>query len=120
MTASSTCPGALPRTAPETSTWRTGRNDRIQKFSADGEFLKAWTGSDAEDGAFNRPSGLAVDANGVLYVADWGNERVQVLTQDGGCLANLRGESGAFQVGPRVLHHKHGRVGGTRKGEPGA
>ena len=70
------------------------RNDRIQKFSAGGEFLKAWGGSDAEDGEFNRPSGLAVDANGVLYVADWGNERVQVLTQDGGCLAKLRGESG--------------------------
>ena len=39
------------------------RNDRIQKFTSDGEFLQTWGGSDAEDGAFNRPSGLAVDAH---------------------------------------------------------
>jgi hypothetical protein len=34
-----------------------------------------------------------VDAEGLLYIADWGNERVQVLTQGGEVLAVLRGDS---------------------------
>ena len=72
------------------------RNDRIQKFSSDGEFLKAWAGSDAADGAFNRPSGLAVDANGVLYVADWGNERVQVHDPGRRVLGQSARRVGAF------------------------
>ena len=40
-----------------------------------------------------RPSGLAVDADGNLYVADWGNQRVQVLDAAGNYLMQLRGEA---------------------------
>ena len=35
----------------------------------------------------------AVDDDGHIYVADWGNERVRVLTPKGEVLATLRGES---------------------------
>ena len=38
-------------------------NDRIQIFDQDGNFLDAWT-------QFGRPSGIYIDANDVLYVAD--------------------------------------------------
>ena len=34
-------------------------------------------------GEFNRPSGVAVDKDGDIYVADWLNNRVQVLTPEG-------------------------------------
>ena len=44
------------------------------------------------DGEFYRPADLAVDDSGILYVADWGNERVQVITQDGELVAKFRGE----------------------------
>ena len=44
-------------------------------------------------GQFNRPAGLAADDEGNLYVADWGNERVQVLSQQGEFLGELRGDS---------------------------
>jgi sugar lactone lactonase YvrE len=32
----------------------------------------------AGDGAFSYPNGLAIDARGRVYVADWGNDRLQV------------------------------------------
>lgn len=30
------------------------------------------------NGQFNAPTGVAVDANGNIIVADWGNSRIQV------------------------------------------
>jgi sugar lactone lactonase YvrE len=35
---------------------------------------------------------VAVDGEGYIYVADWGNERVQILGPDGGFQVLLRGE----------------------------
>ena len=45
------------------------------------------------DGQFNRPAKPAVDSQGYIYVADWGNERVQVLGPDGSFQLKLRGEA---------------------------
>ena len=45
------------------------------------------------DGQFTRPASIAVDAEGYMYIADWGNERVQVLDPDGGFVQMLRGEA---------------------------
>ena len=39
------------------------------------------------------PLGLAVDSQGRIYVADWGNERVQIFGPAGDYLAGLRGDS---------------------------
>jgi DNA-binding beta-propeller fold protein YncE len=38
------------------------------------------------NGQFNRPYGVAVDGGGHVYVADTGNNRVQVFTTDGAYL----------------------------------
>lgn len=59
-----------------------GGNDRIQKFTADGEFVLEFGAVGAGDGEFQRPSGL-VWHNEVLYVADAINNRVQSFTRDG-------------------------------------
>lgn len=48
----------------------------------------------AGPGQFNDPAGVAVDADGRIYVADRGNNRVQVLDVDGDFLTQLGG-SGA-------------------------
>ena len=45
------------------------------------------------DGQFYRPSAVAVDPAGYIYVADWGNERVQVLDPDGSFQVMLRGQA---------------------------
>ena len=66
------------------------RNDRIQKFTNDCEFLAAYGGG---EGRFQRPARVAADSEGFIYVADWGNERVQVLGPDGSFHLLLRGQA---------------------------
>ena len=68
-------------------------NDRVQRFSADGEFVATYGSSGTDDGELRRPSGVAVDERGYMYIADWGNERVQVLDPDGRFLQMLRGQA---------------------------
>ena len=101
------------------------RNDRVQKFTADGRFLAefgsaepaqfrsphiSWSSPDkAEDGSelragagvgeFSRPTGVAVDKDGDIYVADWGNDRVQVLTSDGRYITTFLGNAGLSKWG---------------------
>ena len=79
--------------------WLTGGTIGFQKFDAQGGFLASYGTSGRGDGEFSRPSGVAVDGEGNIYIADWGNERVQVLSPDGGFLAKFRGESGLSKWG---------------------
>ena len=60
-----------------------GSNARIVKFSADGKFIKSWGKEGAGPGEFNNPHSLAIDSKGRLFVADRGNNRVQIFDQDG-------------------------------------
>lgn len=56
-----------------------GDNDRIQKFSPDGQFITAWGSHGDRPGQLIRPQGLELDGRGHLWVADACNHRVQVL-----------------------------------------
>jgi hypothetical protein len=69
------------------------RNDRIQKFSADGTFQCMFGTSGSADGQFNRPTGVAVDSHGDIYVADWGNNRVQLFNPDGHYVEKFLGDA---------------------------
>jgi DNA-binding beta-propeller fold protein YncE len=60
-----------------------GGNNRIAKFTKDGDFLKSWGQTGSAQGQFNQIRGLASDAAGNLYVADAGNKRIQVFDGDG-------------------------------------
>src|SRR3954469_8533721 len=60
-----------------------GANNRIAKFTKEGNFIKSWGRTGAEPGQFNKIRGLASDAQGNLYVADAGNKRIQVFDGDG-------------------------------------
>jgi hypothetical protein len=56
-------------------------NNRVVKYDRNGRFL-AQVGSEKvgkEPGQFNLPHGIAVDGQGLVYVADRGNFRYQVL-----------------------------------------
>jgi NHL repeat len=70
------------------------RNDRVQKFDPAGKFLAVYGTPGHEDGEFHRPSSVAVDHHGNMYVADWGNNRLQVLGSDGSFRAKLLGDAG--------------------------
>lgn len=73
-------------------------NHRIQKFSAEGEFLLSWgsrgeypVGDPNGHGAFYGPRGIAMGADGQLYVTDTGNKRVQVFNRQGDFLWEFGG-----------------------------
>jgi DNA-binding beta-propeller fold protein YncE len=78
-----------PQTGPnrENMYGSRGGNNRLVRFSKDGTFVKAWGGGIGSESAdplrFNDPHDIAIDAQGRLYVADRGNQRVQVLDADG-------------------------------------
>jgi sugar lactone lactonase YvrE len=57
--------------------------DRIQKFTADGQFVAKWGSYGSENGNFKYPFGIAVNSNGFVYVSESGNNRVQKFTTDG-------------------------------------
>ena len=108
------------------------RNDRIQSFTADGEWLASFgqpgTGGNTSIvrvdggirktplpvGVFNRPSGVCVDNDGDVYVADWLNNRVQVLTPDGKFITQFTGDAGLSKLGkaqlapaPDLIHQRN-------------
>ena len=60
-----------------------GSNMRIVKFRKDGNFVKSWGKPGAGPGEFNAPHGIAFDSKGRLFVADRGNNRLQIFDQDG-------------------------------------
>ena len=67
-------------------------NHRIQKFTADGEFLMTIGDPGIGAGKLRRPSDVAVDADGDIYVTDWGQSKVEVYDADGGHLTTIYGD----------------------------
>ncbi len=86
-------PFSAPRdiaTAPDGSLFvADSRNHRIVHLDASGMFLNAWGGygnvldGEVPGGLFNEPWGVAVGPDGLVYVADTWNHRIQVFSPDG-------------------------------------
>lgn len=55
----------------------------IRPYAGRGEAGDAGDGGPAVDALLNQPAGLALARDGTLYVADFGNERIRVVTPDG-------------------------------------
>ena len=81
--------------APNGDIWVTdghrGGNNRIVKFSSDGQFqLEVGGGVEAKSGdpgKFNDPHDIAMDSEGRIIIADRGNNRIQIFDQEGNLLA---------------------------------
>ena len=58
-------------------------NNRIQKFSPDGDFMAQWGTFGNGDLQFDQPVDVAVDGSGNVYVADRANDRVQMFNSSG-------------------------------------
>ena len=71
-------------------------NDRVQKFTSEGEFLLSYGVTFPEDMRLNHPSDVAVDSEGDVYVVDWGNKRVQIFDPEGEILTSLYGDAYEF------------------------
>lgn len=75
-------------------------NKRVQKLSANGKFVQAWSG-------FEQPFGIAIDANDVVYVTDSARNRVLAFDTDG----KLLGTFGENELDtPRGLAVRNGFV----------
>ncbi len=68
----------------------------IRKFDSNGNLIAKWGGWGAGDGQFNDPEGVAVDSLGNVYVADWGNERIQKFDSNGNFITK-------WDAGPTIL-----------------
>jgi len=66
-------------------------NHRIQKFTAEGEFVTMWGtfGNDGSPLALWGPRAVVVDAQGHVFVTDTGNKRVVVYDTDGNPLGQF-------------------------------
>jgi tripartite motif-containing protein 71 len=54
----------------------------VQKFTTDGDFVTSWGSEGDGEGQFASLESLDVDSNGNVYVADYGNDRIQKFTSD--------------------------------------
>ena len=61
--------------------------DRIYKFTNGGEYLTGWGINGSGTGQLRYPVGIA-NADGIIYVADGGNDRVQTFTRDGSYISS--------------------------------
>ena len=94
-----------------TDTW----NHRVQKFTRDGRFVKAWGvfGQGETPESFYGPRGLAVDAEGRVYVTDTGNKRIVVFDANGNFITQFGGagfDPGLFDEPVGIAIDKNGTV----------
>ncbi len=96
-------------------------NHRVQEFTSNGTFVRAFgrpnPAAGPTDDSFFGPRQLAVAPNGNIYVADTGNERIQVYSPRGAHLFNIgagshNGETalGRFDEPSGVAIDAHGVV----------
>lgn len=74
-------------------------NSRIVKFQADGERLLEWGRRGNAPGEFHTPHVITLGQDGLLYVSDRENDRIQIFDQDGalcGVWPGLHGIDGLF------------------------
>ena len=58
-------------------------NARVHKFSPEGKLLFSWGEPGGGPGQFHVPHGIAIDREGVIYIADRENSRIQLFTPKG-------------------------------------
>jgi len=94
-----------------------GASNRIRRVQPDGRVdtfagsLEGFSDGRGADARFHTPSGLALDADGTLYVADTGNHAIRRVAPDG-TVTTLAGTGEAgFADGPAVQARFHAPTG---------
>ena len=97
-------------------------NNRVVKFNADGEFIKAWGKTGYGPGEFRDPHALAMDSQGRLFVGDRANSRIQIFTQEGEHIATwtqFGRPSGLYIDASDILYCADSESNATWAGNPG-
>jgi DNA-binding beta-propeller fold protein YncE len=86
---------------------------RVLKFDRSGKFLKSWGGKGKEPGKFDVAHGIAIDAKGLLWVADRENQRVQIFDAEGTFVRELKyaGVPCSLVIGDRYIYMVNGFAG---------
>jgi DNA-binding beta-propeller fold protein YncE len=58
-------------------------NARIHKYDPDGRHLFSWGESGTDEGQFSLPHNIHTDSDGMVYVADRENQRIQIFDPNG-------------------------------------
>ena len=66
-------------------------SSRIVEFDRDGHFIRDWGTKGSNEGEFRLPHTIATDSQGLVYVGDRENERIQVFDAQGKFLMQWRG-----------------------------
>ena len=90
-----------------------GQN-RVHRFSADGELITSWGSDGSGPGQFNLPHDVTVDSENKVYVMDRENNRCQIFDRDGKYLsewANVPGPNDAIIDVDGIMHIATGHEG---------
>jgi sugar lactone lactonase YvrE len=90
----------------------------VLKFDSYGTFIKTLAGKGNGPGEFDLPHSLVFDAQGLLYIADRNNARIQVLDADGAFIRESRHPGtpcGLFMGADQQLWLAHGHTGEIMK-----
>ena len=90
-------------------------NSRVHKYDPRGRHLRSWGEPGTDPGCFNLPHNIATDAEGLVYVADRENHRVQIFDANGQylsqwnnlhrpCGLHMDRRNGAFYIGELPTH----------------
>lgn len=96
-------------------------NHRIQKFDSDGHFVTTWgsfinladptmAGATDKDSRFYGPRGVAIGADGNVYVTDTGNKRVLIFSPDGEFARKIDSGMSPTRVGPEYPFNQPGEL----------
>jgi len=87
---------------------------KVIKFDKDGNFIKVWGKKGKGPGEFDVPHSLVFDAQGLLYVADRSNQRIQVFDGDGNYIRESSHPGtpcGLFMTPDQTIWLAHGHTG---------
>lgn len=65
------------------------QNDRVQQFTPEGRFVRAWGGHGTDDGQFLAMTDIAVGSDGTVYVLDELRDDIQRFSPDGEWLLTI-------------------------------
>jgi streptogramin lyase len=86
---------------------------RVLKFDKTGRLLAQWGGKGTGPGQFQVAHGLAIDAKGLLWVADRENQRIQLFDQQGTFVREMKyaGLPCAMDIGREYVYMVNGFAG---------
>lgn len=92
------------------------RNSRVHRFSPDGRLLASWgEPGKTEPGNFHLPHSILIDEDGLVYVCDRENNRIQVFSAEGRFITmwpGLRRPQDLSMDSEEIIHVSEGGVDG--------